>query len=66
MTNEPQRTSAGRLAAIKISLLFVAGVFSFQKKASLSTSPCWMRKRVEKSSAILALLDGYHGLHLDR
>ena len=27
---------------------------------------CWMRKRVEKSSTILALLDGYHELHLDR
>ena len=25
-----------------------------------------MRKRVEKSSTILALLDGYHELHLDR
>ena len=28
-------------------------------------SPCLMRKRVEKSQAILALLDGFQELHLD-
>ena len=35
----------------------------FQKWAS--TQPCWMRRRVEKSEAILALLDGFQELHLD-
>ena len=35
----------------------------FQKSAS--TSPFCMRKRVEKSEAILALLDGFQELHLD-
>ena len=74
-----------RAAAIKILLLFMAGLFigflvekctpfpshrksffwwhGFQKWAS--TSPCWMRNRVEKSEAILALLDGFQELHLD-
>ena len=28
-------------------------------------SPCLMRKRVEKSQAISALLDGFQELHLD-
>ena len=28
-------------------------------------SPCLMGKRVEKSEAILALLDGFQELHLD-
>ena len=32
----------------------------------LRCSPCLMRKRVEKSRAILALLDGFPELHLDR
>ena len=72
-------------SAIKILLLFMAGLFigflvekcsafpshrksvlwwhRFQKWAS--TWPCWMRKRVEKSEAILALLDGFQELHLD-
>ena len=36
------------------------------KLAILSISPCWMRKMVEKSSAILALLDDSLELHLDR
>ena len=75
-----------KAAAIKILLLFMAGLFigflvekctpfpshrksffwwhGFQKWAS--TSPCWMRNRVEKSEAILALLDGFQELHLDR
>ena len=29
-------------------------------------SPCWMRKRVEKSQEILALLDSFQELHLER
>ena len=44
----------------------VIGNHRFQKWASLSTSSCWMRKRVEKSLAFLALLVGFHELHLDR
>ena len=38
-----------------------------QKSATLSkpTTPCWMRKRIQKSYAILALLDGFQKLHLD-
>ena len=28
-------------------------------------SPCWMLKRVEKSQAILALLDSFQELHLE-
>ena len=28
-------------------------------------SPCWMRKRVEKSQEILALLDSFQELHLE-
>ena len=29
-------------------------------------SPCWMRKRVEKSQEILVLLDSFQELHLER
>ena len=34
-------------------------------KISLLTSPCLMRKRSEKSHAILALFEGFQDLHLD-
>ena len=74
-----------KTAAIKILLLFMAGLFIgflvekcaafpshrksvfwwhlFQKWAS--TYPCRMRRRVEKSEAILLFLDGLQELHRD-
>ena len=40
---------------------------SFLEISSPRTSPCWMRERVQKSvKAILALLGGFQGLHLDK
>ena len=36
------------------------------RMASFSFSPCLMRKRVSKSEALLALLDTFEELHLDR
>ena len=38
----------------------VIGNHRFQKQGSFSTSPCWMRKRVEKAEAILPLLHYFH------
>ena len=67
-------------AAIKSLLLFMAVLFiavlvekcvACQSRKSdfgwhrFRFSPCLMRKRVEKSQAILALLDGFQELHLD-
>ena len=40
------------------------GMASFSEMSPL-TSSCFMRKKVEKSQAILALLDGFQELHLD-
>ena len=67
-------------AAIKSLLLFMAGLFigflvekyvACQSRKSdfgwhrFRFSPCLMRKRVEKSEAILALLDTFQELHLE-
>ena len=67
-------------AAIKSLLLFVASLFNGflvekyvacqSRKSDLGWhrfrfSPCLMRKRVEKSEAIMALLDSFQELHLE-
>ena len=66
--------------AFKSLLLFMAGLFigflvekyvACQSRKSdfgwhrFRFSPCLMRKRVEKSEAILALLDSFQELHLE-
>ena len=70
----------GNPAAIKSLLLFMASLFigflvekyvACQSRKSdfgwhcFRFSPCLMRKRVEKSEAILALLDSFQKLHLE-
>ena len=80
LTAFPTECTKWNSAATKSLLLFMSSLFigfllekyvaSQSRKSDFGWhrfrfSPCWMRKRVEKSQEILALLDSFQELHLE-